>query len=305
MNKKKNISIPLALMLLCVTWVSTSGIAVKNDCGEKSTPPRAAPGETVRKTVLYSYTLQNKTPFSQKEVIFATYAPVLKTSYQECIKVRASDDFELSRDDVGNQILKFRIGNLPPYATKIITINVTVNFHQHPSLVFDHTDSQFLVSEPFVESNKPEIVSLARKLKGKTSFDTASKIYTWISENIKYAGYTRFERGALYCLKHKRGDCTEFADLFVALARANKIPARRMAGYICKEGPWIRAAGYHNWAEFYDQNKWHIADSTRKVFEEVKAGFYLATRFISPTDRSVCKFERFNINNKEIKVKMN
>ena len=53
--------------------------------------------------------------------------------------------------------------------------------------------------------------------------------------------------GALYAAKTKTGECSEYADLFVALCRAKKIPARTVSGYVKEEA----LAPKHAWTEVY------------------------------------------------------
>ena len=71
------------------------------------------------------------------------------------------------------------------------------------------------------------------------------------------------------------GDCTEFACLSVALARANGIPARRVGGYVIDRDSVLRPADYHDWAEVYFGGAWRLLDAQKGRWLE-PAGQYVA-----------------------------
>ena len=68
--------------------------------------------------------------------------------------------------------------------------------------------------------------------------------------------------------------------LFTALARANGIPTRNIAGFVAKENRILRPADYHNWNEVYLDGSWHIVDTDRQVLMG-KSSEYIAMRLIS------------------------
>ncbi|MFO0870044.1 MAG: transglutaminase domain-containing protein [Pirellulales bacterium] len=108
----------------------------------------------------------------------------------------------------------------------------------------------YLRPSPLIESEHPTITKLAKEvLADKQDADAWTKvetIYDWVREHVEY-----FEgpiKGALAALKDKRGDCEELTSLFIALCRANKIPARTV---------WVPD---HCYPEFYlvdEQGKGH------------------------------------------------
>lgn len=121
----------------------------------------------------------------------------------------------------------------------------------------------WLISERFIETDNSNIQILAKQLKRETEHDTAKAVYDWVSTNLQYAGYVADDRGALDALVQRRGDCTEYAYLSVALARANQIPARMVGGYVVDRNSALRATDYHNWAEMYFDGTWHVVDSQK------------------------------------------
>ncbi len=65
--------------------------------------------------------------------------------------------------------------------------------------------------------------------------------------NIQYAGYTKDDRGALYALKKRKGDCTEYMYLLTALARANGVPTRGIGGYVYAKDAVLRPMDHTPW----------------------------------------------------------
>ncbi|TAL23500.1 MAG: transglutaminase domain-containing protein, partial [Nitrospirae bacterium] len=127
-------------------------------------------------------------------------------------------------------------------------------------------------------SNDEKIIKLAGQLKNKNPQETARTIYKWVSGNLRYSGYAKDPKGARYALETKEGDCTEYMYLFVALCRANQIPARGVGGFICRQNSLLRPEAYHNWAEFYYNKAWRLTDPQNKVFMEDE-GDYIAMRY--------------------------
>ncbi len=253
----------------------------------------------------YSFTLQNKSKRVLEKAEFWTYAPVKQTSAQRCcIKIEASYPYQLIEDDLGNQILYFILENLPPYASKIITITADLELSDTSNPIT--TDSQsFLESEKHIESDNAEIKQLSEKFRSSTPARTSENIFRWVSENIKYTGYLKDERGALYALKNREGDCTEFADLFVALSRASSIPARSIGGYVYGKNSILKPSDYHNWAEFYEYDGWKIADPQKKVFMQNQSN-YIAMRIMGESPNNpMGEFNRFRFAGDGLKVKMN
>jgi len=90
-------------------------------------------------------------------------------------------------------------------------------------------------------------------------YDAAEKITEYVVDLIDYE--TQDERqGSLWTYTSKRGDCSEYTDLTIALARAAGIPARAAYGWGYYENENLRG---HAWVEFYFPNQgWQPADPT-------------------------------------------
>jgi len=108
---------------------------------------------------------------------------------------------------------------------------------------------QWLISEKFIESDAIEIREAAERLKGKGIEETLRNTMEFVVEVIAQYQYHSGDKGALWALQSRIGDCTEYSDLFVALARANNIPARVCEGYSLP--PIVGHTPKHNWVEAY------------------------------------------------------
>lgn len=296
MKKSSKYTIALCLFLAVIC---TGGVLILL----KSRIPE--PVYTVPRHIRYSFTLQNRTNRLVKEAEFWTYAPVKETATQKCVHLETSHPYKLISDDRGNQILHFTFNNLPPYATKIVTIKADLELSNTPNLISERDLQRFLRAEKHIESDDPKLHRFAEKFKNQEEFKTAENIFSWVVDHVKYTGYSLNDRGALYALMNRKGDCTEFMYLFAALCRANGIPARGIGGYVCTENTVLKANAYHNWAEFYEDGVWRIADPQKKVFMKNQS-HYIAMRVISDSTKNpMGKFHRFRFTGDGLKVRMN
>lgn len=88
--------------------------------------------------------------------------------------------------------------------------------------------TRYLEPERFIESESPKIIALASTLKQKTDIETVMTTFEYVKENIQYE--LKEAIGAEQVLSSHVGKCMDFSDLFVALLRANKIPAKSEFG---------------------------------------------------------------------------
>ena len=257
-----------------------------------------------KKTIRYSINIRNKTNRIVNNAKLWTLAPVKKTATQKCGRIEASYPFELIIDDFGNQTISFTFENIPPFSTRIVSIEAVLDLTDIANCSAEETD-RYLLPETYIESNSAEIRILAAKLVDKTTVSTVEKIFSWVAENIRYDGYRSSEKGALLALQTKKGDCTEYMRLFVALCRASGIPSRSIGGYVCLDNNIVTPVDYHNWGEFYMGGTWHIADPQKKTFME-HGSDYIAMQIIAESsDRLMKGFRRYWFEGDGLEVKMN
>jgi hypothetical protein len=259
----------------------------------------------VSRLIQYGFTLQNETNRLIEKAELWTYAPVKKTATQRCDGVRASHAYDLIEDELGNQVLHFTFDGLPPYSTRIVTIEADVSLSDRSNRLAAQTTDRFLRPEKYIESDAPGVLSLARSLSAPKVDRTVDNVFRWVSENIRYAGYMRNDRGALHALRSREGDCTEYMYLFSALCRASGIPARGVGGFICGGDRILRARDYHNWAEFFHDGVWQLADPQQKVLMQ-NGSHYIAMRMLGDSaGNPMGDHHRFRYSGDGIKVKWN
>ncbi len=97
-----------------------------------------------------------------------------------------------------------------------------------------------------------------------TPLAKAHAIYDYVFANMRYDKTgTGWGRGdALYACDAKRGNCTDFHSLFIAMARSQGIPARFEIGFpLPAEVHSGEIPGYHCWADFFEpQHGWVPVD---------------------------------------------
>jgi transglutaminase-like putative cysteine protease len=266
---------------------------------------RATDAAAMEKTINFSFTLQNTTGNLLEEGDFWVYGPVAETSHQRCLSLEASHGFELQVDDLGNQILHFKIVGLPPFATKIIRIKANLEIRTE-GVRLSVSPDRFLRSEPLIEMDSPLIVQQAARLKAEDDLTTARRIHQWVAGTVMYGGFSGVERGALYALEQRRGDCSEFRDLFVALARAAGIPARQAAGYpLSADSSTLKPAGFHDWAEFLHDGVWLIADPQKSVFADMEQDYVAFKIFGDQPPGALPTFSRFLVAGEGLQARMN
>lgn len=135
------------------------------------------------------------------------------------------------------------------------------------------TDSErrhYLQPNAWVESDLPEIKDFAnRHGRGRTLKEIMDNLVTAIQNHmtgpVDYSGYG----SAAEALKTRSGDCTEFAVLLAALARAKGLPARVAYGLVYSD----RFSGKkdvfspHAWVQVWSGTRWQSYDAGIGTFD--------------------------------------
>ena len=97
-----------------------------------------------------------------------------------------------------------------------------------------------------------------------SSYEQARAIYDYVIANMSYdksgEGWGRGD--AIYACNVKKGNCTDFHSLFIAIARSRGIPARFTIGFPLGTPSVGKIPGYHCWAEFYSGGQWVPVDAS-------------------------------------------
>lgn len=211
----------------------------------------------------FTASLTNPLSDELRDQVVWLYMPVAETPTQKLDALKISTEYELLSDALGHSIVKLVFPRFAPLASKVVNIAAEVTLHGEPASTPLRNPSDWLGAERYIETGDRRIQALAAELACPTPSDTARAIYDWVRGHVEYAGYVADDMGALDALAQRRGDCTEYAYLAVALARANGIPARMVGGYVTERSITPRADEYHNWAEVYVDGAWRLLDAQK------------------------------------------
>ena len=119
----------------------------------------------------------------------------------------------------------------------------------------------------------------AKVTEGQSSvLEKARAIYDYAFSNMRYDKTgTGWGRGdVLYACDAKKGNCTDFHSLFIAMARSQGIPAKFEIGFpIPSDKNAGEIAGYHCWAEFFEPDHgWVPVDISEAWKNPVKKDYF-------------------------------
>lgn len=175
---------------------------------------------------------------------------------------------DVSVDSDGNWIASFQINKRSGLDIKA---NGYVQIFSAPRRIQDISEEVYennIKSTIYWQSDNEKIKTFASKLWDVNNIfeftkNTLSYNYSKVNSNIE-------RLGALNALENPENSiCMEFTDLFIALARAQNIPAREINGYAYTENPELQplslvADVLHSWPEYWDNQKkvWVPVDPT-------------------------------------------
>jgi transglutaminase-like putative cysteine protease len=219
-------------------------------------------------TFHYAFTVKNL-PAGKKVRIWIPAAQ--SDAYQEVKIVQAKGDLPLKKtreSRFGNEIYFTETGS----ATQPeLHFDVEYDVVRHERVALNpapHIVSAALTTKERQEDLQPDALvpvtglpaDLAVKVtEGKTQpLDKARAVYEYVFTTMKYdkTGTGWGHGDVLYACDAKKGNCTDFHSLFIAMARSQGIPARFEIGFplpVDKHSSEI--AGYHCWSDFYVDGK--------------------------------------------------
>ncbi|MGA8150932.1 MAG: transglutaminase-like domain-containing protein [Terriglobales bacterium] len=125
-----------------------------------------------------------------------------------------------------------------------------------------------------------------RVTEGKTMpLDKARAIYDYVFSTMRYDKTgTGWGRGdVLYACDAKKGNCTDFHSLFIAMARSQGIPARFEIGFpLPPDKHSSEIAGYHCWADFFEpQHGWVPVDISEAWKHQEKRDYFFGAHDVN------------------------
>lgn len=225
----------------------------------------AAYGLSQNFQVELSYTLSNPTVVGNKQSITVP----TNTAYQKVI-IQSLDPApeSVQTDEDGNWIATYHL--LPAQTISIkAKLGVSVYLYPRKDFIQPMVDAaKYILPQPFWQTNDPKIKAAAQSLR------TPRAIYDFVVSTLGYdygrvAAQTNRLGAAAALAAPNTAMCMEFTDLFVALARSNGIPARRVIGFAYTNNPKLRPIALesdvlHAWPEYFDSDKrlWIPIDPT-------------------------------------------
>lgn len=134
---------------------------------------------------------------------------------------------------------------------------------------------------------------------GKTDpVEKARAIYEYVFTTLRYDKTgTGWGRGdVLYACDAKKGNCTDFHSLFIAMARSQGIPARFEIGFpLPADKHSAEIAGYHCWSDFYVDGKgWIPVDISEAWKHPEKHDYFFGSHDVNRVEFSMGRDLRLN-----------
>lgn len=190
---------------------------------------------------------------------------------------------ELKYDEDGNWLATYE---LPPNTAQTVYLQaeVLVTLDANSAVPVTPPASFHTEDKKYWEVNSSQVKNIAE---GK---DSVQDLYDYVVENLNYSYDTVQQNsinrrmGAAEALRQPdQAVCQEFTDLFIALARANGTPTRRLTGFAYTQNPSLRPLSLeqdvlHAWPEYYnyEKNIWQPVDPT---WESTTGGVDYFTQF--------------------------
>jgi transglutaminase-like putative cysteine protease len=128
--------------------------------------------------------------------------------------------------------------------------------------------------------------------------DKARAIYDYVFTTMRYdkTGTGWGHGDVLYACDAKKGNCTDFHSLFIAMARSQGIPARFEIGFpLPPDKHSAEIAGYHCWADFYVDGKgWIPVDISEAWKHQEKRDYFFGSHDVNRVQFSMGRDLRLN-----------
>ncbi len=257
----------------------------------------------------YAFTVKNL-PAGKKVQIWLPAAQ--SDAYQEVRVVSAKGDLPLKKTrepKYGNEIYyaEARTASQPE-----LHFDVEYDVVRHERVALGH-DAAHVVPDSLSSHEKeldlqPDTLvpvtglpaDLAAKVtQGKPQpLDKARAIYDYVFTTMRYDKTgTGWGRGdVLYACDAKKGNCTDFHSLFIAMARSQGIPSRFEIGFpLPPDKHSAEIAGYHCWSDFYIDGKgWIAVDISEAWKHQEKRDYFFGSHDVNRVQFSMGRDLRLN-----------
>jgi Transglutaminase-like superfamily len=240
-------------------------------------------------TFHYGFTVKN-VPAGEKLRIW--FPEAHSDAYQEVKVISAAGDLPLKKtreSKNGNEIYYAETGKTKEQELHFEVVYDVVR-HEHLTLGLErpHLAEVRLNEKERKEYLEPDklvpVTGLPAQLavnvtQGKTTpLEKARAIYDYVFTTMRYdkTGTGWGHGDVLYACDAKKGNCTDFHSLFIAMARSQGIPARFEIGFpLPQDKHSAEIAGYHCWAEFFEpEHGWIPVDISEAWKHQEKRDYF-------------------------------
>jgi transglutaminase-like putative cysteine protease len=259
-------------------------------------------------TFHYAFTVRNL-PAGKKVRIWIPAAQ--SDSYQEVKVISTQGDLPLkksSESKYGNQICYAETNSAQPELHFVVEYEVIRHERLALAQTAPHMTAVSLSSTERQQDLQPDALvpvtglpaDLAVKVtQGKPQpFDKAHAIYDYVFTTMRYdkTGIGWGHGDVLYACDAKKGNCTDFHSLFIAMARSQGIPARFEIGFpLPPDKHSGEIAGYHCWSDFYIDGKgWIPVDISEAWKHPEKRDYFFGSHDVNRMQFSMGRDLRLN-----------
>jgi transglutaminase-like putative cysteine protease len=259
-------------------------------------------------TFHYAFTVRNL-PAGKKVRIWIPAAQ--SDAYQEVKIISAQGDLPLKKtieSKYGNQIYYAETSSAQPELH--FDVEYDVIRHERVALgqTAPHVVAVSLSSTEKQQDLQPDVLvpvtglpaDLAAKVtQGKAELlDKARAIYDYVFTTMRYdkTGSGWGHGDVLYACDAKKGNCTDFHSLFIAMARSQGIPARFEIGFpLPADKHTAEIAGYHCWSDFWiDGRGWIPVDISEAWKHPEKRDYFFGSHDVNRMQFSLGRDLRLN-----------
>ncbi len=261
-----------------------------------------------RFTFHYAFTVKNL-PAGRKVRVWIPKAH--SDDFQEVRIISMKGDLPLKEtreSRFGNEMVYAEAASAQPEVHFDIEYEVTRHERVALGALAPHVVSMSLPSREKEQDLQPDALvpvtglpaDLAAKItQGKTQpLDRARAIYDYVFTTMSYDKTgTGWGRGdVLYACDAKKGNCTDFHSLFIAMARSQGIPARFEIGFpLPPDKHSSEIAGYHCWSDFYVDGKgWIPVDISEAWKHPEKRDYFFGAHDVNRVQFSVGRDLKLN-----------
>jgi hypothetical protein len=259
-------------------------------------------------TFHYAFTVRNLLPGKKVRI----WIPAAQSdAYQEVKIVSAQGDLPLkktSESRFGNQIYYAETSSAQPELHFDVEYDVIRHERIALGLTAPRVTSVSLSSTEEQQDLQPDVLvpvtglpaDLAAKVtQGKSQpLDQARAIYDYVFTTMRYdkTGTGWGHGDVLYACDAKKGNCTDFHSLFIAMARSQGIPARFEIGFpLPPDKHSSEIAGYHCWSDFWiDGRGWVPVDISEAWKHQEKRDYFFGSHDVNRMQFSLGRDLRLN-----------